>query len=392
MRMGIRWFLWVTVIFLIPTAGFAQPVPPVIFTGPLSNPRPESGGLYVGAEFLYMCTNRTLQYQAIAYRGFLDRDGKASDSPPNTWVGTHDVALSTGDVMGPGQYQPGYNIYVGWKFEGGVAVELGWTHLTPVRYHAGASILPPDGNNGFFFENTFVSSPVVNFSSDWAGAQPRLTQGTAASTFGIWDAATVMNLTFTQKYDVYTVNARVPIWETADMRTYGLFGPRIVWIVDRFDWLTISEDKLGNYGPDTTALYSNTVSNRMYGVHFGAGNDWFLGSTPIGGFAFNLDVEGGLYVDLVKTTANYNRGDGLVSAGRSGRLSSIVPSAEVSAGLKWYVWEGITIDLGYNIQTYFNTLASPRPVDFNLGSVDPTYDHMFFRWFYGMRFGITFSF
>src|SRR5205807_2040246 len=142
--------------------------------------------------------------------------------------------------------------------------------------------------------------------------------------------------------NIYSVNARIPIWETADKRTYGIFGPRIVWILDRFDWRTVSEDGAGNPGPDTTAVYSNTVSNRMYGVHFGAGNDWFLGSTPIGGFAFNLDLEGGLYVDLVKTTANYNRGDGFISSGRSGRLNSIVPSAEIRAGFKWYAWEGIT--------------------------------------------------
>src|ERR1019366_84001 len=130
----------------------------------------------------------------------------------------------------------------------------------------------------------------------------------------------------------------------------------------------------------------------MGGGHFGCGNDWYLGSTPIGAFAFNLDVEGGLYVDLVKTTANYNRGDGLISSGRSGRLTSLVPAFEFTSGVKWYVWEGITINLGYDVQTYFNTIASPKPVDFNLSNVNPEYDHQFFRWYHGMRFGISFSF
>src|SRR5205807_1841538 len=136
--------------------------------------------------------------------------------------------------------------------------------------------------------------------------------------------------------------------------------------------------------PANIAIFSNVVSNRMYGAHFGFGNDWYLGSTPIGAFAFNLDIEGGLYVDLVKTTANWNRGDGLVSSGRSGRLSSLSPGAEVRAGLKWYIWEGISLEAGYDIQTFFNTVASPKPVDFNLANVDPQYEHIFFRWYHGM--------
>src|SRR5205823_1825767 len=107
-------------------------------------------------------------------------------------------------------------------------------------------------------------------------------------------------------------------------RSYGLLGPRIVWIWDRFSWRTVSADITGAAGPDTTAIYSNVVSNRMTGVHFGCGNDWFLGSTPIGGFSIQLDIEGGVYFDYVKTTANYDRADGLISSGRSGRLSSIV--------------------------------------------------------------------
>ena len=84
MRMGFRWFLMIAGLLLVPTAAFAQPgpeVPPVIFTGPLSNPRPESGGFYVGANFEYMHTNRVLRYQQVAIRGFKDFDGTASTSP-----------------------------------------------------------------------------------------------------------------------------------------------------------------------------------------------------------------------------------------------------------------------------------------------------------------------
>ena len=393
MRMRICWLSLIAGLFLLPSIGLAQQgVPPVIFTGPLSGPRPEDGGLYVGFSFVYMNTNRTLASQNIAYRGFKDLVGDISGGPPGTFVGSHDVALRTNDVMGPGQYQPGWDLFVGWKFQGGIAVEIGWRHLTQVRYHAAANIIPPDFNVGSKFENTFLFSPVTNFPTDWAGADKKLPVGSNASVFGIWNAASSMQIDFVQRYDIYTVNARVPIWETDTHRSYGLFGPRIVWIWERFNWRTVSADINNNAGPDTTAIYSNVVSNRLNGVHFGFGNDWYLGSTPIGAFAFNLDIEGGLYVDLVKTTANYNRGDGLISSGRSGRYSSIAPAFEMSAGMKWYVWEGITLGLGYDIQTYFNTLASPKPVDFNLSSVNPEYDHQFFRWYHGFHASLSFSF
>src|SRR5437879_4067263 len=96
MRMRIRWFLLIAGLFLVPSTGFAQTdVPPVLFTGPLSHPRLDDGGMYVGFEFVYMNTNRTLASQIIAKRGFKDLDGTASTSPPGTFVGSGDTALET---------------------------------------------------------------------------------------------------------------------------------------------------------------------------------------------------------------------------------------------------------------------------------------------------------
>ena len=48
-----------------------------------------------------------------------------------------------------------------------------------------------------------------------------------------------MNISFEQRYDIYSINARLPVFETADRRIYGLFGPRIVWIWERFHWRTV---------------------------------------------------------------------------------------------------------------------------------------------------------
>lgn len=391
MRLRFRWLLLILGLLFVPSSAFAQDIPLTRFVGPFSNSRPDAGGVYVGFNFIYMNTNRPLKNQRIAERGFRDFDN-AFGAGQNAFIGSGDEALNTEQLRGPGEWQPGWDLYLGYRFSSGIAVEIGWRHLRQAKYHAAAALLPPDFNTGSQFESTFLFSPVSNFSTDWAGNPQNIPVGTAGTTFGIWNAASLMQIDFVQRYDIYTVNARLPIWRTENYRSYGLFGPRIVWIWERFSWRTVDQDLNGLAGPDTTANYTHYVSNRMYGIHAGFGHEWFLGSTPIGGFAFDLDIEGGLYLNLVKAKAQYAREDGAIASGRSRRQSSLVPSAEIRAGLKWYVWEGITFDLGYDIQTYFNTIASQRPIDFNLSNVNPEYNHIFFRWYHGMRFGVTFSF
>jgi hypothetical protein len=201
-----------------------------------------------------------------------------------------------------------------------------------------------------------------------------------------------MQIEYVQRYDIYGINARLPIWDGYAFRSYGLFGPRIVWIYDRFKWRTVDQDEQGGADASTTAIYSNTINNRMYGLHGGFGNDWFLGDTPIGGFAFNVNVEGGLYLDIVKTQASYDRADAVVGVHRPRRFNNLVPSAEVTAGLWWYPWEGISVQLAYDFQAFFNTITSNRPIDFNMGTLDPQYDSQFLRTFSGLRLGINFVF
>jgi len=394
MRLRIRWLLLIATLLLAPlTASADQMVPPVSVVGPFSSPRPEEGGLYVNFSFVYMRANRPMPLsQQIAVRGIKDLDGSFSGGPAGTFVGSGEEALNTDQLRGPGNWQPGWDLFIGWKFQSGIAVELAWRHLVQAKYFAGAQIIPPNFNVGSQFENTFLFAPVTNFSTDWAGSLKNIPVGTPAATFGIWNGASIMSIEFIQRYDIYGINARFPIDQSENHRSYGLFGPRIVWIWERFGWRTVDVDLQGNAGPDTTANYTNMVSNRMYGLHGGFGNDWYLGSTMLGALSFELDLEAGLYLDMVKTRAGYERGDRGVSAHRSRRMNALTPSLELRAGMKWYVWEGITVELGYDIQTYFNTIASPRPVDYNLSQVDPRYDYIFFRWYHGMRLGINFSF
>ena len=391
MRTRIRWLLLLAVLGSVPATAHAQiDVPPVIFTGPLSHPRYDTGGPYVAAQMLYMKTNRPLKTQPIAYRGFLDLDGTFGTQ--GAFIGSREEALNVNQVIGPGSWQPGWDLRVGYRFENGMVLEGQWRHLAQAHYFAQAALIPPNLNVGSQFENTFLTAFVNGFGTDYAGNDVNVAGGSIATTFGIWNAASLMQINYVQRFDIYGLNLRMPIWETERYRNYGLLGPRIVWIFDRFTWRTVDEDDQGQSGPDTVALYSNTISNRMYGVHFGNGHDWFFGDTPIGGFAGTLEFEGGLYLDMVKTRAAWDREDRAVGSRRGRRFFPLSPAVEMRAGLWWYPWEGISIQVGYEFQGYFNTIASHRPIDFNVSSLDPEYNFQFLRFFHGLHFGINFVF
>jgi hypothetical protein len=364
-------------------------VPPVIFTGPLSHPRYDAGGVFAGMEGLMWITNRPLRSQSIAIRGFRDLDGAVSGKP-GTFVGSGEEALNTEQLMGPGYVQPGWNLFLGYRFENGVSVELSWIHLVQARYHATAALISPSFDTGPLFENTFLFSQVSNFTTDWAGPAQKIPNTTPATLFGIWNGASFMQIEYIQRFDMYQINARIPAWQTADFRSYGLFGPRIAWIWDSFRWTTADLDVNGQLADH--ALYYNTISNRLYGVHFGWGSDYWLGSTPIGGFAATCELEGALYLDTIKVNAGYTLNDGSMNSGRGGRRYTLSPGAEARLGLWYYPWEAISINVGYDIITFFNTYSSHRPVDFNLGQVDPAYNYQFLRYWHGIRFGINFVF
>jgi hypothetical protein len=397
MRKRIGWFgLLVVGLLCAPASVRAQQdnyeVPPVDFTGPFSHPRIEDGGFYVYSDFLYWKTNRVIQSQEVAKRGFMDTDGTVTGQP-GFFVGDGNPALNTNQVSGPGVFQPGWDLSAGWKFQGGVVVEINWKHLVEASYSASASIIPPTvANVGNGLEDTFLYSGVSNFPEQFAGTAQKIATGQPGAVYGIWNGASVMQEQLVQRFDIYQIIVRVPMYQSENYRNYGIFGPRIAWIWENYRWTTIDYDLLGNTSPATSARYDNMVSNRMYGVHFGCGNDWYWGSTPSGAFGFIADFEGGLYADLVKTHAAYTRLDNVISEARNRRLYSIAPGAETRLQLVWYPWEAIQIHLGFDLMAYFNTIASTQPIDFNMGTIDPQYSNILVRYFTGMSFGISFVF
>jgi hypothetical protein len=235
-------------------------------------------------------------------------------------------------------------------------------------------------------------SPVYNFPVDYAGPPMKVNAGDAGATFGIWNAASINQENFTQRFDQFDLMARVPVWQTECFRTYGLFGPRYVHLWERFQWRTVSEDTSGNAASNDAATYSNIVSNNLYGLNIGSGNDWWLGASPIGGFSVTLDGQVGLYWDFVKERAKYELGDRTTAAQHPRNVNELVPAFQVNVALWYYPWEAVQIKLGYDILGFFNTIASPRPVDFNFGSISPKFVSEGLRLVNGLTFGVGLTF
>lgn len=364
---------------------YAPPDP--VWPLPLYSDRPqEGGGFYTAGEFLYFCQTNPLDHQLIAVRGFFDSTGQLSGHQGG-FIGSGAAALWADDAGGPKTFQPGFAIVGGWKFDNGVAVELNWWHLAEAKYAATASIEPPGLKAGADLSDTFVSSFVYNFPNEYAGPSNKVGVGPAYAAYGIWDAASIMTIMFVQRFDQWEASARIPVWQTDTTRSYGLFGPRLTWIWERFTWRTVSVDITGQAGPDDAAIYSNTISNRMYGLHAGFGHEWNWGTCPIGSFSCSLDLEAALFADIAKDRAKYERADRATAAQRVHQELRFSPEVEGHLNFWWYPIEGVMVRVGYNAMAFFNTEASPEPVSFNFGGLDPPWKDQF-RLFHGLNFGV----
>ncbi|MCS7047209.1 MAG: hypothetical protein NZO58_12700 [Gemmataceae bacterium] len=402
MRTRISWIILAAAAWLAPAPVPAQyyEVPPVHFTGPFSHPRYEDGGFFVGLDALVWHVDRRIRQQTVAVRGFVDFDGTATGLVPPVFVGSGAKALDTAQLDGPGTWSPGFDLFMGWRFESGLVLTLSWVHLQDNRYAVSAGLLPPDFNSGGLLQNTFLFSPVSNFSSLYAGPRD-LPQSTppnpavdpsATALYGIWNGADNMSIELKQRFDMVTLTARVPIWQTDVGRVYGLMGPRIIVMWDRFRWRTVDLDDQGNGTAANNAVYSNIVSNRFYGVLLGCGQEWFLGDVPVlGGFSFSLDVAGSLYGDWVKGRVRWEREDRATSASRARNFFQVAPGVEAKASIWWYPWEAVQVRIGYNVLALFNTIASERPIDFDMGVINPGFNATH-RVLNGFDIGISFVF
>lgn len=197
-----------------------------------------------------------------------------------------------------------------------------------------------------------------------------------------------MTEAFEQRFSEYEATWRFVLYENENFRISSLVGPRITWIWDKYQWRTTDQDVNGALDPSWVALYSNVVSNRLYGIHFGCSQECYIGH----GFAYQLDLQTALFINSVKETAKYELG--VVDKPenkRAKRETTFVPELQGNLFLAWYPREGIQIRIGYDAMAFFNTISSPRPVDFNYGSLTPNYEKGF-RLFDGWSAGLAINF
>lgn len=359
-------------------AGLNVPLP----TGNSGQP-----GFYAGFEFVLLTTQRAMGDQTIATRGIVDSTGIITGLP-GTPVGSHVPALTT-DQFGRATFMPGGRIEVGYKFDDGTRLYFNYLIMAQAQYSAGATLATPFARSRPDLTDTFLYSPVFNFHPQFSG--PRLKTGfdgpnngnTGNNTFGIWNAASVMDIKFIQRYTESEIGARIPLFQTDYSRVYGTAGGRFAWIFERFNWRTVSLDINGVSNPQDAADYSNTLSQRMYGPFVGAGHEVFLANQ----FSLSLDVSAGLLINVAKERVKYELGDESIQSKRGRETFTVVPNANAALNLWWYPVEGVQLRFGYNAMSYFNTRYMQNPVGFDYGSIDPVYTTRAIRVFHGFNAG-----
>lgn len=400
---GVRVVLLSAVLALVPATAWGQGeqyTPEDLQVPlPLGSTRPDSG-VYGFGGFLLFHETRPVSSQAIAYRGFILTDGSVPSSattffPAGTSFVNNQPVLVAND-LGSESYQPGFSIGLGYKFENGVAVEVSWWHLFEAKYSGGASFAAPFFQNIANSSSTFLFSPVYDYSDLWNGPDNKTPAGDAGAILGIWNGATYMTTSFIQRFDQWDITGRIPVWETTEenreWRTYGLVGGRMSWIWEKFTWITVSEDQFGNADPTDEAIYTNRVSNRLYGPFVGCGTDWRLCDTPIGTFSLDLELEATPMIDIANDQEKYLRGDAFTSAHKNAYDYTFAPELQAEVHLTWYPVEFVELKLGYNVMAFFNTVSASDPVSFNLASPDTQWNTGQFRLFNGLDASIGFLF
>ncbi len=374
--------------------GYAPPDPTLPI--PTYNTRPEDGGYFGALSFIMYRQTNPLQDQPVAYRGFVDVDGSITTATNPAVVGLTNVhygsfkeALNTDQVTGPNSYQPGFKVEIGWKFGDSRALTIGWMYMFQQSRQAVATLAPPGFQVGPNLADTFLTSPVYNFPPEYAGLQS-VGVGNPTATYGIWNGASVMTLDFEQKNQQWEATWRETVFQTECYRLSGLVGPRFFWFWERFRWRTSDYDFNGSIDPSSVAIYSNIVSNRMYGAHAGFQSEYYLGH----GFACLFEMQGALFVNVIKTRVKYELGaKHLPPANKRARTEfSIVPEVQSSLSLMWYPYEGVQFKLGYDFMAFFNTMSSPNPIDFNYSSLTPWFTKSVNRYLDGFHATVALSF
>jgi hypothetical protein len=385
----------------------ASPIVPL----PLYNSRPESGGFYTALEFVMFRMTRNFQNQVVARRGLIDLDGSVQADlrgtfitpiagPPavfvpgapgraGTFLGSGVQALNVQDLNSSDlTYAPGLEVTFGWRFADGSAVEFRGFNTREARYNVGADIIPPNTQVDPQLFDTFLTANVFNFPVEYAGHPHNTALGNGGATYGIWNAAQSMTIEMVQRYTQYDLLYRRPVLSSDVSRTHIVMGARFSWIWERFLWRTVDADLLGNSDAENVAIYTNIVSNRMYGPVLGCQHELYLGH----GLAIMAQLDGAANVDVVKERAQYERADRQTENKKSVTEYTFAPSLNGELYLTWYPIEGVQLRLGWNSVMFFNTVDAPTPISFNFGNLAGVWQRQALRYMDGIKFGAAISF
>lgn len=376
-------------------AQFAEPYsipgrPEVI--APIPTGKPDGNGFWGSLQFLVGTTSFGLGDQTVAVRGLIDSSGLLTGLP-GTLIGSGTPALTT-DQFGRRSWMPGYQFSLGYKFDTGLSVYGKFGQLARHKYSAGASgPATPFFINRIDLADSFLTAPVFNFSPDFAGPLVKTAfdldlANPIGNFFGIWNGATVMDIQFEQQFTQGEIAARVPLFETEYSRVYGFGGLRYAWFFERFYWRTVSADIDGNSFPQDVAIYTNTLSQRMYGPMLGCGHEVYIGKR----FSVGLDLSAAGLMNLAKERVKYKLGDESIQAKRKRLEYELVPNVNADFNLMWYPIEGVQVSAGYSFQSYFGTRHMKEPIAFNLGALDPAYNIKAYRFVSMFNFGVGFFF
>jgi hypothetical protein len=427
MRTKTVWRAWwlAALVALAPGGAHAQDAgvdyaPPAnaILPLPLYSTNPAAGGFFMAGGYAMYRGSTPLKDQLVAVRGFTVTDPTVPNQaqtttivlgvPSGAFFGDRTEVLDVSQVSGPGTYQPGFTIEGGWRFSDGSALTASWMWLTTARMNAVATTINrPFQDFGADLASSFLSSFVFNFPAGFNGPLNKITIPTPGAVppfevvpgavIGIWNGASTMTEVFEQRFSQIEATYRVPFYETECFRMSGIIGPRFSWIWERYQWRTFDTglDQTGSTiislsdNPSWEAIYTNIVSNRMYGVHVGCSEEWYIGK----GFAAQLELQGALFLDVVREKVTYETGvrKGVPQNKRTITDYTFVPELQATPYIMWYPWEGIQMKFGFDIFAFFNTIGSPRPIDFNYSALDPNFEHIF-RWYNGVTASIAFVF
>lgn len=390
---------------------------------PVGHPRMSSvGGFYTALEFEMWRMTNPIRRQLIAVRGFVDVDGSVTGDlngtvvftdttqpfiirgpiVPGNFLGTGTPALFTDDLRGQETFQPGYKITVGYRFDSGVALEGSFFSLIRASYSANASLIPPGYANlaaGPFLADTFLFAPFVNLPPEFGGSiltQEKMALGNPGAVYGIFNGAVNMAISFEQFYQQWDVRVRTPLFQDDCTRCYSFCGGRISWFWEQFKLRSVAAGFDGASAPEDVGVYSNIVSNRMYGPVIGVGAERYIGK----GFGIGLELETAFLLDIAKERAYLQNGD------RSSELrqtpfvrlkkaaTEFTPVGEFGANaqIHWYPIEGVQLRAGYNFMGFLNTIAAEEPIAFDARSFDPNWSNRPLRWLDGFNAGIGFIF